>query len=60
MLLFGKRPFSTEVASVRIIGYIEGDNLAAASVIATLPLVILTLLFQRRLVAGLTAGAVKG
>ncbi|MBS1150041.1 MAG: Maltose/maltodextrin transporter, permease protein MalG [Myxococcaceae bacterium] len=35
-------------------------QIAAASVIVTLPLVILTLAFQRRLVSGLTAGAVKG
>ena len=35
-------------------------QIAAASVLVTLPLVILTLVFQRRLVAGLTAGAVKG
>lgn len=35
-------------------------QIAAASVLVTLPLVVLTLLFQRRLVAGLTAGAVKG
>jgi len=35
-------------------------QLAAASVIVTLPLVALTLLFQRKLVASLTAGAVKG
>ena len=35
-------------------------QIAAASVTATLPLVALTLLFQRRIVAGLTAGAVKG
>lgn len=34
--------------------------LAAATVIGTLPLVILVLLFQRRIVQGLTAGAVKG
>ena len=32
----------------------------AASVIVTLPLVLLVLAFQRRIVAGLTAGAVKG
>jgi trehalose/maltose transport system permease protein len=32
----------------------------AASVTVTLPLVALVLLFQRRIVAGLTAGAVKG
>jgi trehalose/maltose transport system permease protein len=35
-------------------------NLMAASVIVTLPLVALVLAFQRRIVAGLTAGAVKG
>ena len=35
-------------------------EIAAASVIATLPLIVVTLLFQRRIVAGLTAGAVKG
>ena len=34
--------------------------LAAATVIGTLPLVLLVLLFQRRIVQGLTAGAVKG
>lgn len=34
--------------------------IAAASTVATLPVVVLTILFQRRIVAGLTAGAVKG
>ena len=34
--------------------------LAAATVIGTLPLVILVLIFQRRIVQGLTSGAVKG
>jgi trehalose/maltose transport system permease protein len=32
----------------------------AASVIVTLPLVVLVLIFQRKIVSGLTAGAVKG
>ena len=32
----------------------------AASVIVTVPLIVLVLLLQRRIVAGLTAGAVKG
>ena len=32
----------------------------AAGTIVTIPLVILVLVFQRRIVAGLTAGAVKG
>jgi multiple sugar transport system permease protein len=34
--------------------------ISAAAVIVTIPVVILVLLFQRRIVAGLTAGAVKG
>jgi sulfate transport system permease protein len=40
VLLSGNLPFKTEVASVRIIGFIEGDNLAAASVIASVLLVV--------------------
>jgi multiple sugar transport system permease protein len=32
----------------------------AASVVVTIPIVIIVLLFQRRIVAGLTSGAVKG
>lgn len=35
-------------------------SIAAAAVIVTIPIVILVLIFQRRIVAGLTAGAVKG
>lgn len=35
-------------------------NIMAASVIVTLPLVALVLVFQRRIVSGLTAGAIKG
>jgi multiple sugar transport system permease protein len=34
--------------------------IAAAAVVVTIPVVILVLLFQRRIVAGLTNGAVKG
>ena len=33
---------------------------AAASVIVTVPVIIIVLLFQRKIVAGLTSGAVKG
>jgi multiple sugar transport system permease protein len=39
---------------------IPWGQLAAATVIATIPLVLLVLLFQRRIVSGLTQGAVKG
>ncbi len=34
--------------------------LAAGAVVATVPIVVLVLVFQRKIVAGLTAGAVKG
>ena len=34
--------------------------IAAAAVLVTIPIIILVLIFQRRIVAGLTAGAVKG
>ena len=33
---------------------------AAAAVVVTVPIIIMVLIFQRRIVAGLTAGAVKG
>lgn len=33
---------------------------AGAAVVVTVPLVLLALVFQRRIVSGLTAGAVKG
>ncbi len=39
---------------------IAWGQIMAATIIITIPLVILTLIFQRRIVAGLTAGAVKG
>jgi multiple sugar transport system permease protein len=35
-------------------------TISAASVVITIPLVILVIIFQRRIVAGMTAGAVKG
>jgi multiple sugar transport system permease protein len=35
-------------------------DIAAAAVVVTVPVMLLVLLFQRRIVAGLTAGAVKG
>lgn len=39
---------------------IPWGELAAASVIVTLPVLVVVVIMQRRLVAGLTAGAVKG
>ena len=35
-------------------------NIMAASVIVTVPLVVLVLIFQRKIISGLTAGGVKG
>lgn len=35
-------------------------QITAAAIVITLPLVLLVLLFQRRIISGLTAGAVKG
>lgn len=39
---------------------IPWDQIMAATVIVTVPLIVLALVFQRRILAGLTAGAVKG
>lgn len=39
---------------------IPWGNIMAASVIVTVPLVILVLIFQRKIISGLTAGGVKG
>jgi multiple sugar transport system permease protein len=35
-------------------------TISAASVVITIPLVALVIIFQKRIVAGMTAGAVKG
>lgn len=35
-------------------------DIAAASIVVTVPLIIMVLFFQRRIIAGLTAGGVKG
>jgi trehalose/maltose transport system permease protein len=60
---------STEMRTVPVaIALISGasahelpwGNIMAASVIVTVPLIALVLVFQRRIVSGLTAGAVKG
>ena len=50
------------------IGFFTGNSqfespigsIAAASVIITVPIIVFVMLFQRRIVAGLTSGAVKG
>ena len=35
-------------------------SISAAAVVITIPIIIFVLFFQRRIVAGLTSGAVKG
>jgi multiple sugar transport system permease protein len=35
-------------------------SIAAAAVVVTIPIIVFVLIFQRRIVSGLTAGAVKG
>ncbi len=39
---------------------IPWGNIMAASVVVTVPLVVLVLIFQQKIISGLTAGAVKG
>jgi trehalose/maltose transport system permease protein len=43
-----------------VMNQLPWGRIMAASVIVTIPLVVLVLIFQRKIVAGLTAGAVKG
>ena len=66
-LTFTNSTFSSRTVIVAIAnfsGKSEHDlpwaNIMAASVTVTIPLIILVLFFQRRILAGLTAGAVKG
>jgi multiple sugar transport system permease protein/trehalose/maltose transport system permease protein len=47
------------IANFQILYYVPWGDLAAASVVVTVPLVALVLFFQRHIIAGLTQGAVK-
>jgi len=47
------------IANFTALYYVPWGDVAAASVVVTIPLVVIVLIFQRRIVAGLTAGAVK-
>jgi multiple sugar transport system permease protein len=68
--VYGISLTSTEAARPvpAALAFFEGDSqfeepsgaISAAAVVVTVPVVILVLLFQRRIVAGLTNGAVKG
>ena len=47
------------IANFQELYYVAWGDLAAASVVVTIPLVLLVLVFQRHIIAGLTQGAVK-
>lgn len=54
-----------QTSSVGIANFADADyaplgDMAAASIVATLPLIIIVIFFQRRIVSGLTSGGVKG
>src|ERR671910_1642703 len=54
------QPVTVVIPNFATVYTVDYGAQAAASVIVTVPLVILVLIFQRRIVSGLTAGAVKG
>jgi multiple sugar transport system permease protein len=54
------QPVTVVIPNFATIYTVDYGAQAAAAVIVTVPLVILVLIFQRRIVSGLTAGAVKG
>ncbi len=53
-------PVAIALISGAIAFELPWGNIMAASVIVTVPLIVLVLIFQRAIVSGLTAGAVKG
>lgn len=56
----GARTVPVAIAMFPGLHEIPWAEIAAASVVVTMPLVALVLIFQRRIIAGLTSGAVKG
>jgi multiple sugar transport system permease protein len=56
----GTQPVTVVIPNFATLYTVDYGAQAAASVIVTVPLVIMVLIFQRRIVSGLTAGAVKG
>ena len=53
-------PVTVVIPTFATIYTVDYGAQAAAAVVVTVPLVIMVLIFQRRIVSGLTAGAVKG
>ncbi len=60
--LFDERtqPVTVVIPNFATVYTVDYGAQAAAAVVVTIPLVIMVLIFQRRIVSGLTAGAVKG
>jgi ABC-type glycerol-3-phosphate transport system permease component len=54
------QPVTVVIPNFATVYTVDYGAQAAAAVVVTVPLVILVLIFQRRIVSGLTAGAVKG
>ncbi len=54
------QPVTVVIPNFATIYTVDYGAQAAAAVVVTVPLVIVVLIFQRRIVSGLTAGAVKG
>ena len=61
LLLTDPDKFTVMIAVYRFVGNhtIQPDQLFPAAVLGSLPLLVLFIIFQRRIVSGLTAGAVK-
>ena len=62
IVLAGRETRTLPVAVYNMLSYdqIAWGPLAAAAIVVTLPVLLLTVVAQRQIVAGLTAGAVKG
>jgi ABC-type glycerol-3-phosphate transport system permease component len=54
------QPVTVVIPNFATVYTVDYGAQAAAAVVVTVPLVILVLIFQRRIVSGLTSGAVKG
>lgn len=54
------QPVTVAIPNFATVYTVDYGAQSAAAVVVTIPLVILVLIFQRRIVSGLTAGAVKG
>ena len=62
VVLAGRETRTLPVAVYNMLSFeqLSWGPLAAAALIVTLPVLVLTVVAQRQIVAGLTAGAVKG